>query len=645
MKPNHVFWSVSSALLLFFASATEASGKTMYMYKGSPPSYGADPFTKGAQSYYLGPLLLQSGAPLSGEYPNYDLQPTAMRDTGDTKLYKLWWFCRFPSSPIPWAQTQDLPPYNLDATDRICYSWSSSPDGPWSPRKIVLKGLGGTAGNRGDDHLVGSPSVIRVDCSKTTCPPGMDANKRPYVMFYEAYGNYMTRVNSFTSTNGPPNKDIFVTGGDPSPPNDLTSSYTLNAEPLGYAPYLVKAGTRAIYSCEVRYTGGKVNRYLQMDTPCPERTDPYGVWRGLNKGSRYGQVVSIPVFWLYTADGPDRKKLFRCWDPANFDTFASTTVSAQNPDVSTCNGVPGAISEHSLGWVSIGWRSNGQLATDMVGALQNRIHMAYSLDGENWTRFVGAAPDGSGAVILPGDQTALVATPCSDVTEENYTIHSTYGAGYPSALVRTVSSVDYVEVFFTDKTDPTTNDDKLCSWKASSAEMRMHIPLQSLFDANAWISASQWANRGINAPYGGDIKWSKDANRYMALTLNPNEYGGDPSESAFVQAPILNWSYLNPPITGKLDIRVERASQTFNLDPVHPAPYQDIPPTNWGDSNTGRWGRYGAILGDENGQVLHFAGPGSSYYALHFYYEAINSGLGNVSFGMDLDHILILGYH
>ncbi len=631
MKRNHVFLSVSSALLLFLTGANEASGKTMY---------GGEPFPVGAQSYYLGPLLLQSGAPLSGEYPNYDLQPTAMRDTGDTKLYKLWWFCRFPSSPIAWAQTQDLPPYNLDATDRICYSWSSSPDGPWSPRKIVLKGLGGTAGNRGDDHLVGSPSVIRVDCSKTTCPSGMTVNNRPYIMFYEAYGNYMTRVNSFTSTNGPPAKDIFVTGGDPSPPNDLTSSYNPNAVTLGYAPYLVKAGTRPIYSCEVTYTGGKVNRFLQKDTICPEKTDAYGVWKGLNKGSRYGQAVSIPVFWLYTDNGPDRKQLFRCWDAANFDTFASTTVDTQgNP---TCNGVANAVAEHSLGWVSIGWRSNGQLATDMVGALQNRIHMAYSLDGENWTRFVGTAPDGSGAVILPGDQTALVETPCPNIPGEKYTIHWTYGAGYPSALIRTVSGVDYVEVFFTDKTDPTTNDDKLCNWQANLGAQRMHIPLQSLFDANAWVSASQWANRGINAPHGGDIKWSQNANRYMALAVK--SYGTNPATTDFVQAPFLNWSYVNPPITGKLDMRPDRVSQTFDAPSNNP-PYQDLPPTNWGDLNTDRWGRYGAILGDENGQVLHFAVPGSSYYALHLYYEAINSGLGNDDFQMDLDHILILGYH
>lgn len=571
---------------------------------------GGEPFST-ATAHYNGAKIVR---------PGYDLQPSAMYDPEDTaRPYKMWWLCSF--NDQYGKQTDDLPPYDLDASDRICFSHAKSPDGPWSTPQAVLKGLGGSAGSpRGDDHLVGSPSVLRINCAAISCPSGISG--KPYVMFYEAYGNYMTRVNRFFSG---ANGDTFVTGGDPSWPSDVQgTSYSYEGVILGYAPYLKSSGTKPVYSCQVIYPDGKVNRYLQRGTPCPVKTDANGTWSGLNKGFRYGVHQSIPVFWTY--DGPrtvagveQRQKLYRCYDVTFRNTFASIDA-----------GCEGRNKDGELGWVSKGWLGANVLASDMVGAAQNRVHLAYSTDGTRWTRFNGGATDGSWAVVIPGDQKALGMTPCNG--DEQFSFHRTYGAGYPSALTRD----GYLEVFFQDHTTPENNRDLNCSYGEAVIHQRVRVSLGSLFSQDAWRQASGWSVRGKNASSGSDIKWSPVLNRYFSFQLRIlSPVGIGPDSNAFEQAPELTWSDPNPPKTGALDMAyINNPARAFD----------NAPATHWNDSNSGRWAIWGAILGTTDGHLLWFPSHPTPHFAIHLYYSAIRSGYGVNYSLIDIDQILILAY-
>jgi len=536
-----------------------------------------------------------------------DLKPTVMEDPdGPGLLWKMWWLCHYGSDVGP-----DLPPLNLDAGDRVCFSESEGPNGPWKDRsgqyvgQVVLKGLGGSTGeDRGDDHLVGSPSVIKVDCSLINCPDGLTS--KIYVMFYEAYGNYMTRVNRFYSSH---NKDSFITHGEPAGSfADEISGYHFEAY-LGYAPYLVKAETDPIYSCQIVYPGGKVNRFLEKG--------------GCTVPGNTTLAEGKPAFWVYRNPGPHRKMLHRCYDPIHSNTFATTNTS--------CDWVPNAIYEFPLGYISEGF-VNGAPIGDMVGSTMNRIHMAYSPDGITWERFDGDGYGNSWAVISPSENGAL--SPNTHPGCNPWSFYRTYGVGYPGALIRN----GYVEIYFQDHTDPfdwkdntTFYDDKgelWCGITPVTVHQSTRIHLSQLFDTNAWALPANWWSRKMDAYAGNDIKWSPELNRYFVLSawnLNQSIY-----------FPNLLWSEEGPPVLGSSILSDRNKESKFD----------NPPPTMWNDSHSwpnlgNRIAGWGTIAGTPEGHVLYITDvPGvPPHFAFHLYYEAAWDTFS--AHELDIDHIYI----
>lgn len=585
---------------------------------------GTEPF-KSATATYLGTVL----------YDNYgyDLQPTVMYDPEDPlRKYKMWWLCRFPHSQ--WSESKDANPNTKgigigDQSDRICFSYSTDSNS-WAPRQVVLKGAYGTSGaNRGDDVMVGSPTVIRVKCGggneQPTCPSGVPSPGNVYVMFYEAYGSYITTINSFEGQSGG-RLEKFATNGEiggGSLPQDVPINYE-RKRVLGYAPWFKRYGTKPVYSCKVEYQPGKFNYFLQKDTPCPISKDQYGYnWSALNIADRYGRKESVPVLWLYTSAGPDRVELHRCWNPQRSDTFVSTSKSCDND----------GQWEHSLGYASIGWRDDGSLATDMVGSNMNRVHMAYSLDGVSWTRFSADALDGSGAVVIPGDENEGINKNICDLNEEKYTFHSNYGVGYPSALVLNGK----LELFVQDYSDPKKAGDATCNFPPKNdsvnyyVNQRIWVPLSKIFNPQTWRDQSIWTKRDRPAGGGSDIKWGGTCyKRYFATSVkNKNENG-------LQQWPTILWTDKNPAAGG---------TGTFSFQDDNQHSFDNNLPTYWDNGTNIRMGVWSAILGDVNGHLVNVTNHPYPHHALHLYYEAQNTGVGYSPFLLDIDHILVLAYN
>jgi hypothetical protein len=501
----------------------------------------------------------------------YDLQPSVMYEPTDpSRLYKMWWLGQYLQADGP--------------ADRIYYSDSTDGDN-WSTPLVVLQGQFGNGGyDATDDHLVGSPSVIRVELN----------GREKYYMFYESYGTWSTVINRlFSFARG----DNWITNGLANNAGmlaDWEASYAFERH-LGFAPVFAKSGAHPVYSCEVTYAAnGKTNRYLTKSS-CRQGSDVNGNWRSLNGGN--------PIFWLYDNGGTGRKPLHTCWDGAHWNTFAT--------DDAGCEGIQGATVVEELGYAASSLNS-----PDMVGSLQNRVALAASDDGIHWTRLRGAAR--GGAFIAPSNEmTNVYPHSCGDVNlNEKWDIHRSYGSGYPGALVRD----GYLELYFS---DDSLEDIGVCT--KPPAGWRIRIPVQDIENPSAYISADR-----VQVNYGSDIKWSPLFERYFSYTVKCKDPTVNPADPSFQQSAMLAWSAPN------VDVPTE--FYTFN----------DLFPTNWNNSTTGRWGEWGAIAGDALGNTLDFPQGDNvvdtPYTAFHLFYSAIQSGLGLNYHAMDLDHLLVFGY-
>jgi len=539
---------------------------------------------------YLGTSISRGKVTVPAGYNQYlgSNNPTILYDQDEpnpNRRFKMWW-----CSSYGYGEP-DLPPANLGATDRIYYS--ESPDGGrWSTPRVVLKGQGGSGGyDAADDHLVGAPSVLKLNGK--------------YYMFYEAYGTWVTTIDRFYS---PTRVDNWVTGAL-SRSKDWEGSYRFERA-LGFAPIFPKAGTHPIYSGEVTYGFGRrnINRFLTT-SPVPARTDEHGSrWRPLNVGALPNQ--GDPVFYLYDNPGPGRKALYSCFDPAWSNTFVTDDPNFE-----------GRVLVELLGYAPADVAS-----PDMVGANQNRVCLATSTDGITWMRVRGAAR--GGAMVAPQvEVTNEYPNPCDSNPDTRWwdLAGLAYGSGYPGALVRD----DYLELYFTDDSvasdgahyPPGTCSRALNNW-------RIRIPVSQIENPDAYVQALR---QPLLYGYGGDIKWSPMFKRYFITWI-----GGICCASAtdpnFRQWPVLVWSDYNP--DPQIPPQLPNDNPNNRISPL---------PTSRGNNNEGRFGSWGGIIGDGLGHTLENA----SYSALHFYYPAMNLPFpqnGQPAFFFDLDHILIFLY-
>jgi len=289
-----------------------------------------------------------------------------------------------------------------------------------------------------------------------------------------------------------------------------------------------------------------------------------------------------------------------------------------------------------FGYASNGNRFDGKgLAPDLLEANLNSVHLAWSLDGVRWTRFVNtSALDGRGAVVMSANPWAVsLSNNCGGV--EAYNMHRNYGVGYPAALVRDQT----LELFVSDYTNPNSggydiNDIDCNSLPYPPKELnnrhmhRIRISITELLDANAWTKASQFSNRDIPAYHGFDIKWMPDANRYAIATISEK---GNPYNLNFIQYPTVLWSDVNPPKVGPLppfDIKVNRFPSRI--------------PTPTGPGRVGGW--TGALLGNSLGQINIISGPNVyPHIPFHLYYPARDLKDLNV-LGLDIDHAIEMCY-
>ena len=431
--------------------------------------------------------------PSDADGPLYDKQPVALYDPTDTldannngipdRLYKLSWYGRYAIGD------PDLAPADFIPGDRIYMSFSEN-GSTWSSPQVVLKGSGGTNGAiSADDHLIGSPSIIKLGSK--------------YHMFYEAYSTWATPLNRFYSFN---RGDSWITNDQDLPVPGNAEGYAFERN-MGFAPWFQKAGTHPVYSGEVIYNLSgtpKYNRYLS-------KTEPFvGTRDGATWSERH---LGRPVYWLYDDPGPGRKPIYSFWDGAHSNTFAT--------DSPTGDGVPNAQLVELLGYAAESLDS-----PDMVGAMQNRVMMATSTDAVNWTRFQG--PGRGGAIIVPQSENTTTYNP------QTWKLEAAYGSGYPSALVRD----GFLELYFTD----------YVSAAQPYEPRRIRMPVDQIETPSAWQTARAPGNSSLSqfAGSGGDIKWSPLHRRYFATyfrTHTPQLPSDDPN---FRQSATIIWSAEDP---------------------------------------------------------------------------------------------------
>lgn len=404
---------------------------------GEPP-----PFTVVGSPVDRGAVLARS---------SYDSEPTLLFDPDDpdsARRWKTWWLCDYQQGEA------DLEPYRGDDArfrywtpgDRICFSTSADGDNWTQPPKIVLKGTFGCPDNslpsgscsadrptdQADDHLVGSPSVLRLKLDRPECGP----TGWCYVMFYEAYGNWASTLPRFSSE-ADGERDIWES---PFPETGaanwvadeaLRRGYVFETV-LGVVPRYPKKGSRPMYGGAVEYApDGKVN-YFVSDSPVVSRTDESGVWKALNAGA--------PIFWLFISPvgdhGEPRLPVYTCWYGPARDTYLSNDPFCEPlkyPGVLPSNRAP-------LGFAI----TSESRAQELRYVLQNRVRLAISSDGEHWVR-VTTSPELGDAFIAPLNPfgAKLGAHACAD---EQYSFAKSYGSGFPVALVRD----ELLEIFYTD---------------------------------------------------------------------------------------------------------------------------------------------------------------------------------------------------
>ena len=548
----------------------------------------------------IGTLLLdgvtsaQSGSPFNSTTVDflgktiardgYDLQPNIMYDSSapPERRYMLVWFGEYQQG----EQDIATPSFDqLPVGDRIYVSFAPFLNGsltPWSEPRIIWKGLGGTTGqDETDDHLVGSPTVLRVNGT--------------YYMFIESYGYYATRINRFFNfnlgdtwaTNGFPDGSGFVT--------DWVSGYGLeHTIDLGFASLFRKAGMRPVYSGQVRYApDNKVNRFLTLNAAAiVARTDAQGTWSPLNN--------SQPVFWVYENDQPghNRKPLYTFFDPNNRNSYATNDP--------TGGGVPGTLFDSLLGFVPAALDT-----PDTTGCLQNRIRLLKSNDGINWTKVDGLAR--GGAIIAPMDEsTSLYPHDCNNPLEA-FDAHRAYGSGFPVAVTRNGN----LELYFTDDTE-LFDSQPACG--IGPQLWRITIPIDEIENPISYLNANRQrttiAGLDMGDPWTGyfvsDIKWSEFHQRYFAFGINPVNL-----------APQILWSNENP-----------NQSTPPSFQPGD-AIGLDVP--------ADRLFSWGGILGDESGHTLDIIQPLNSHTALHLIHADIPADQPSEHLS-DLSHSLVFGF-
>lgn len=423
---------------------------------------------------------------------HYDLQPTVMYDASDpdkSRRFKMWWLGRHN------ALDADLPPADLHVGDRIYYA--ESPDGTrWSRPRVALKGRGGSGGfDAADDHLVGSPSVLKIHGK--------------YYMFYEAYSQATLITRFFHRVR----HDTWSFNGFPQNVQAWDAGYAWERS-LGIAPSFKKHGTHPVYAGEVKYPDGKINRFLSAR---PIRKLGPGTWRDIHGGK--------PVFWLYANAAKGRKPLYVAFDPAARNSFVTdkSTLEGFLPDAAHGIHPPSPL---------LGYAITSVTSEDMRHVNQNRICLATSKDGVTWQRFDGAAP--GKAVVAPRNAFTNLGYGHGCGGAETYDLHRAYGAGFPVALVRE----GHVELMFTDDTGiPLTRCDR------PPIATRIRIPIEKIEDPQAYVRATR---QDLNAGIPCDAKWSPMYRRYFGLSFKSV---GDCHSAGFKQWPLLVWSDFDVPPT------------------------------------------------------------------------------------------------
>lgn len=531
----------------------------------------------------------------------YDLEPTALYEPNapDNMRFKIWW-----QGQKNWPSADDERSFS---ENRIFYSFSEYGFVWTEPRPVydtktngVFKPLfGAEPRNAADDHLIGMPSVIKVNGK--------------YYMFYSGIANSARVINRYIVDG---DTDTWTTS-DYIVPSDWRDRYRYE-KTLGYAPGAKKNGTHPIYSNVVTYNdfGGKENRYLSKQKlewwKNVFQGGPQHVWQPLNLGD--------PVFWLYDNPGPGRKPLFSCFDMYNQDTFVSDRWDCERPNSVRVNISNYGLEESPLGYADVSPNANG-----MEGSLQYKILMAISDDGIHWTRFQGA--DSGGSVIAPQNENTNyfnANSPCCQSGNTRTILHDN-GALLPSATVRD----GYLELYF--------YDNSMISWNLDdcgkpSATWRIRIPITEIENPDAYLTAKrQQTPNG----FGSDIAWSPMYNRYFIYTTkSDSRYNlGDPS---YKSTAMLAWS---------------DCDQDPSLPPVFPDEnrFEDYLPVNTDDTRYGRVASSGAITKGVGGQALDFPNGDSAnsnpYTVFHLFYQALdndyyNGGLEQIV-SMDLDHLLV----
>lgn len=550
------------------------------------PRFAGSPF-RNMLGTYLGTTVS------SRPYPYGDAMPTAMYDSSEpARLFKMWWFGRaMPGEPVAPCPGLTTPLY-FEPTDRT-YFLSSTNGATWTNSEVILRGAAGDGPLEADDHLVGSPSVIRVGST--------------YYMFYEAYSNWATPINRFFSLNHPERWDTWVTNGVVSwGVEDFGTIYTYFERTLGFAPRFQKQATHPIFSGEVTYTDGKKNRFLSARPIITGQHDG-GTWRDMNGG--------MPVFWLYDNDGPGRRNLYVAFDGTNRNSFVTESASFEGFSPDGFNGFhpPDPLLCYSA--ISLD-------SPDMVGCNQNRVCMATSPDGVCWTRFVG--PSRGGALVAPIDEHTSHFSPHAGLVQsgEFFDLEQRYGAGYPSATTRDA----FLALYWFDDTSP-----------CPSANWRARLPLSQILSASAWMTATNQRQCLPVVGTGADIKWSPLFKRYFATWVREtcwNGYACIQRDPVAQGSPTLIWSDFNPPADLPPVIRVENE-------------IEGILPTAPGDSTIGRAGSWGAIAGTPEGQTIDIP----PYTAFHLLYSASASGINvdcsnvaDIVGNTDIDHVLLFAY-
>ena len=406
--------------------------------------------------------------------PGYKYQPHAVLVApNDHRLY--------------FTAESGVPPVDVGG-DRIRMATSTDGGENWSANpNVLLAPLGGVAGDRGDDHLLGAPSVV---------DSGFD-----WLMLYEGYGKWLVALHTATEGQGATADQWLSTA--------IVHAAAPRGTPTavaGCAPAYRSPNTDPVYLIEAVYAlpgGPKSNVFITKDPNPPAGFG--GQWNPLNGGR--------PIFFAYRMGGANMRLVSTVWRGASHDTV----TIVQDVNAPQQGDAPG---EH-IGYVVADVSQPSQNGeTDY--ALLNRVMLARSSDGVSWTRFVGPGP--GGCVLAPSDRhvARMPTVPGQDILRS-------YGSGVPVCWIRGL----YLEILFTDgTTTETVNGQQIGPFYSGqdTEDTQMwftRIRLRDLDDPLAWVQASNARVRTTS--YGApdqngsgynvsDVKWSPRHQRYIAVS-------------------------------------------------------------------------------------------------------------------------------